>query len=273
MTAVGSVHLAELGTTLVVGASTGAFGNVDWRMGGRWLGPDRADAARVRVVTAQGGRSVDHQRAACRHGEFGFLVEDHRADERRRTLVREFEINGSGGGGDLPDHRRRVAAVSWSSPLRRTGGRPRAGASTDRVGRRYRGRDDAGGRPRPGDALPGPGPRHGLPGQGVPAGPRRRAQHRPGRDRRAGRRRHADQARRHRRLQRQGDHRGAGRRGAALPGEAGGDDPGADHAGRPALPRRAARRLPPALDVERRRRRDRGDGGDRDRRSATSTWC
>ena len=55
--------------------------------------------------------------------------------------------------------------------------------------------------------------------------------------------------------------------------QAGGDDAGADHAGRAALPRRPARRLPPALDVERRRRRDRGDGGDGDRASATSTWC
>ena len=46
---------------------------------------------------------------------------------------------------------------------------------------------------------------------------------------RAGRR-HADQARRHRRLQRQGDHRGAGGGGAELPRPPRGDDAGADHA-------------------------------------------
>ena len=162
------------------------------------------------------------------------------------------------------------SAAGWP-PAR---GHPRHGGVRRpwRRRRRYRDRDDAGGRPRPGDALPRPGPRHGLPGQGVPAGPRRRAQHRPGRDRRAGGRRDAEEARRHRRLQRQGDLRGPGGRGAALPRPARGDDAGADHAGRRALPRRAAGRLPPALDVERRRGRDRGDGGDGDRPRATSTW-
>ena len=42
---------------------------------------------------------------------------------------------------------------------------------------------------------------------------------------------------------------------------------------RRALPGGAARRLPPALDVERRRGRDRGDGDDGPGASGTSTWC
>ena len=44
-----------------------------------------------------------------------------------------------------------------------------------------------------------------------------------------------------------------------------GGDAGADHRGRRRVPGRAARRLPPALALERRRLRDRADGGDGDR--------
>ena len=82
--------------------------------------------------------------------------------------------------------------------------------------------------------------------------------------RRAGEARHADRPRRHRVVDRGGDHPGAQRRGADVPGEDRGRVAGVDHRSRPGLPRRAQGRLPPALDVERRRRHHRGDGGDGD---------
>ena len=58
---------------------------------------------------------------------------------------------------------------------------------------------------------------------------------------RAGRRRHAHRARRHRRVDGAGDHRGARRRRAVVPRQARGRDPGADHRrGRGATARRCA---------------------------------
>ncbi len=76
--------------------------------------------------------------------------------------------------------------------------------------------------------------------------------------------RHADRPRRHRVVDGGGDHPGAQRRRADVSGEDRGRVAGADHRGRPGLPRRAEGRLPPALHVERRRGPDRGDGRDGD---------
>jgi hypothetical protein len=144
------------------------------------------------------------------------------------------------------------------SPSSKDPGRLRTADGYDR-------RDDARAGAPACDPLPRPGARVRLQGQGVLAGARRRALHPGRRTRRAGRRGHAHRHRRHRIVDGRRDRRCARRPRPRLPLEDRGGVEGADHTGGTGVPRCTARRLPPALHVERRRRADRGDGGDSDR--------